>query len=210
LWPDATHHPGRHAALAAAQSVMTIAARKPRAGERWRVTLTREDLLEIVDCVLAELVEGAAWTVEKAGTVSPALPTVVEGLFDAVRRRADERLRSKTGVALVKLGLSAAATRAEFVVAVADRGPLVAAALDVVLAQAFGDDPTVLWRLAREEVLIVLTQAMFERLARAKLDPGALGLLETVLAAQVKTIEAGGAWSVDQFADELERALPAR
>jgi hypothetical protein len=209
LWPDAAGNPRKHLGLTAAQVTLGILARKPKDGETWKPEFASRDLAAVTDAVLGELVQNPGWLISEAGDLSDSLGVALESMVDVLRRRGTARLSTRVAADLVKAGLRAAALRSEFVTELQNGAPIVGALLDAVLDETFkpGADAAVQWRLVKNEVMVGLFETAARKLAESDLDAAKIAIVQKVLAANVKGVKAGKAWSIEQFALDLEAAL---
>jgi hypothetical protein len=211
LWPGAAHDPKKHLGLTAARKTLEILARKPADAERWKPAFTAADLAAVTDRVLAELVENPGWLISKTGELKDALETALDSMLGVLRGIGDERIGTQLAVDLIELGLSAAASRAEFLASLPGGKPLIAAILDAVLGTVLdaGADEKVQWRLLKNQVLLGLFDTAVRKLAATKLDAAKLTVMRQVLVNTAKAVRAAEAWELERFARELEAALAA-
>lgn len=209
LWPGAARDPKKHLGLTAARKTLEILARKPAEGERWKPAFSAADLAAVTDHVLAELVENPGWLISKSGELGDALETALDSMLGVLRRLGDERIGTQLAVHLIEVGLSAAASRSEFLASLPDGKPIIAAILEAVLGTALdaGADEKVQWRLLKNELMLGMFDTALRKLAASKLDAAKLTVLRQVLANSTKALRAAEAWDLERFARELEGAL---
>ena len=83
------------------------------------------------------------------------------------------------------------------------------AVLDAVFTSIAEGDEKAVWRLTRGRVLVAIFDTAFAKLTDYGVDKTSLGKLRDALKEAGKELEAGGRFSVDAFADDLENRLAA-
>lgn len=209
LWPGAARDPKKHLGLTAARKTLEILARKPAEGERWKPAFTAADLAAVTDHVLAELVDNPGWLISKAGELKEALETALDSMLGVLRNVGDERIGTQLAVHLIEIGLSAAASRSEFLASLPDGKPIIAAILEAVLGTTLdrAADEKVQWRLLKNQALLGMFETAVGKLAATKLDAAKLTVARQVLADTAKAIRTAEAWDLERFARDLEAAL---
>jgi hypothetical protein len=165
--------------------------------------------LAVSEACVEELVAHPGWLITEAGEVNDNLTVALEAALGVLRARGDRRLSPAVGVDVLRAALQAVARRKEFLDRMPNGQPLVAAALDAILGTIFGSQASAeaQWRLVQSEVIRNAVHIGLDQLARAQLRPEALARLQTVLDAQVKLIDDGKPWNVNDFEAALGAAL---
>jgi len=97
----------------------------------------------------------------------------------------------------------------EFLQKLPNGKPLVAAAIDAILATLFpkNADPAVSWRLVSTAALTSIVTVALKALAKSGLNQDAIAKLTGALQGVTKAIAAGDSFDLDDFAAGLEKSL---
>src|SRR6266581_6999135 len=142
LWPDFSNKPENHLLLTAVGATLQILTRPPDAGAKWKLQFSRDDLLAVIPAVVNELTANPNWLLSKAGKEADNLRAALSAAMAVLRNRADQRLGPSTAVEILTETIRAVGLRQEFLgqlpQGIPPAGqPIIAAALDAVLAAAF-------------------------------------------------------------------------
>lgn len=213
LWTPDADDPAANLLRQASEIALRALAAPPAAGQPWRPSLTRQQLLSVVETVFSEVGENPQWMLAWAGGVDSRLEVSLAAMLDAFGRVPEGKLDAETAAAVLRAGLGAVASRIELLNRLpAQAGQPGAIALSAVLDAVFGAvfasgaSPETTWRLARSSVLRGLAQAALAALA----DGGAGAPEIDALRAELATL-ANGSGPVDlaAFADDLGKRLAA-
>lgn len=204
LWPEAQSDPGKNLALVAAKTIVETLSTPAADGDSWKPRFRTTDLVKVVDATMEELVMNPGWLIAALDDDRPALKAALESLVQVMRRRGNGYLSQDLAIDLLLAGLHAATLRSEFLEEIPNRGPLIGALLDALLAEIFSiDDPTLAWRLVKHEVLEGMLVVIVEVLNDTKLDARVLEPVTAVIRQQVEIVQSGEGWSIDDFGQAL-------
>jgi len=216
LWPDASRDPKKHLLLSAASTTLERLTRKPPPGARWTIAFSRDDLLAMAELTLGEVVQNPGWLVAASGQLNPNLGVALDAVMGVLRARGDQRLSSGTAALVVQAALRAVSLRAGFLDMLppdASRAaqPVVAAALDAVLATVFdtGLDAKAAWTLVRSDIVVGAVQIALSELSKVEISPQAVLALQLFAQAQPALIAGGKPWNLSLFEAGLGMALSA-
>jgi len=216
IWPKFAESPKGNLAITAVSTTVRILSQPPADGDRWTPAFGPSDVVIVVEAVLDELVEHPAWITTPTGKISGTLAQALEAVVGVLRARGGTALSPRLGARIVEAAVVAIARRKEFLSTMPGDGDhagqrIAEAAIDAVLATIFADGlhARAAWQLVRTEVIFGLVDVTLERLAESNLGPAAIAILEAVLAGRVKALAGGGAFDLDDFAQELEAQLLA-
>lgn len=204
FWPQSEANPRKNLALVAAKSIVDALTAPPSEGEPWRPRLRTSDLIEVVDVTLQELAMNSGWLTAAIADDSPVLSTALEAMMSVLRARGNRHLSQDLAIELLTIGLRAAALRSEFLDVVPNRGPLIAALLDALLAEILAiEDPAVAWRLVKHEVIAGMLDVMVDVLNETRLDASVVDPVSAVIRRQVEIVRSGERWTIDDFGEAL-------
>jgi hypothetical protein len=209
FWPDLANNPEKNLLLVAAKTTLQLLSRPVAAGEKWRPTFSRDDLLSVTETVLDELVKNPGWLLDDAGNLSPLLQDVINSTLNVLRNRADKRLSATTGVEVLRSVLTTIALRQDFAKKLPNGQPMITAIVDALLAILFPavQSPAAAWRLVGTETVTAITQTALTIMARHGLNNNALNTLTTTLQSEINNLVNGQALDLDRFAKNLETSL---
>ena len=217
LWPEFSAHPGKNLLVVAAQKTLEILCQEPPNGSRWTPQFDDQDLIMVTEGVLDAFVENPGWLIDRAGKANENYRVALEATVEVLRKTADARLSTATGVDILRAVLRAVALRQEFLEDLAGGEKLIGAAVEAVLAPLFpkqgGLDPKAALVLLRREVMCTLVDESLQALSRADLSTQVLKQehvdeLRKLLNKHIDQILEGKSWSLKTFLDGLEKALP--
>lgn len=211
LWPKSHNSPQRHLLVIATSTFLKAIAKPAPPNSKWNPQFTPDQLLDLAEAVLDEVVDNPAWIIDEAGNESGTLQKAVEAILAALRKVPGQRLSAETGIAVLKVGISAVGLRLSFL----DRLPgaageperaAITAALDALFSEIFADGvgADANWDLARNSTLVVLTEIALEKLADSSLTVQPIEILRQ----EAQTLlQSGTPFDSDAFAEKLEKEL---
>ena len=214
LWPDFSNEPENHLLLSAVGATLQILTRPPDAKAKWRSQFSRDNLLAVIPAVVNEVTANPNWVLSKAGKEPDNLRAALSAAMTVLRNRADQRLSPSTAVEILTETIRAVGLRQEFLAqlpqSIPPAGqPIIAAALDAVLAAAFNHPPetAAAWQLLRPGALTAMVRCGLQQLAKSRLRPELIPAFATALQNQIDTIAEGKPWDPAAYETALLAAL---
>ncbi len=209
LMPAGEDQPAKHLLVVAGREVLEQLGASPPTGARWRVRFGPADALQVMEVVIAEVLENPGWLEQKAGDARPLLGEVSKDVLETLRKSAPPRLRTKTGLAILVAALRAAGRRLEFLDKYPDNRRLIAVAVEAVLASIFrpSADARATWVLARDTTLVRLVSVALESLERHGVTEAKIAAVRKAIENTVRALAKGGAWSWEDLTARLEKGL---
>ncbi len=213
LMPAGEDQPTKHLLVVAGKEVLEQLAATSPTGAQWRVRFGPADALQVMEAVIAEVMENPGWLEKEAGDGETLLGELIRDVLETLRRSAPARLRKQTGLAVLKAALRAAGRRLEFLDKTSKNRRLVALAVEAVLASIFrsgadaGAHARATWRLARDATLARLVSLALESLERHGVSEAKIAAIGKVMEQSVKALAQGKPWSWDDLTARLEKGL---
>lgn len=210
VWPGGAEDPAKHLLLTAAKTTLGILVAPAPAGAAWTATFRGEDVTAVVTAVVDELAGNPAWLLERAEAASDDLGAALAATLAAIRNRGEGKLLSRNvAVGILRAAVTAAAARRELLEDLGPAGePLVAAAVDAVLATIFGaDDRRARWQLLRDEAVVAAIVLSLDRLADARIDRESVARLRAAWGEIAADLADGGPLEWEAAGAAVERAL---
>ena len=217
LMPAGVDQPARHLLVVAGREVLEQLDAPSAAGARWRVRFGPADALQVMEAVIAEVLENPGWVEKKAGDADPLLGEVIRDVLETLRRSASSRMRKQTGLAVLQAALRAAGRRLEFLDKTPEDRRLVGLAVEAVLGSIFrpgadadagtGAQARAAWMLARDATLGRLVSMAFECLERHGVSETKIAAVRKVMEETVKALARGRPWSWDDLMARLDKGL---
>ncbi len=209
LWPEGASEPARHL-LITATGQLFHALSEGTVTQSWP-TLTKDQLMRIVDVVFGEVVENPDWLLKKTELENDsALCVAVRAALAALQKRRD-RLSADTAVAVISEAVKASAVQLAFLRRLppggADAGKIaISAAIDAVFDSAFGDGATVdeKWSRARASTLVAMLEVTLDRLAKLGVEQKHIDVLRQEIGGLID-----GRLTVEEAGNYLEEKLKA-
>lgn len=209
LWKP--ENDGENLAVTAVQALLQELSRKPDQG-KWRPRLTKSLVLNLTETVLDELAENPG-LVTRTVSGKPAIEAAVSAIIASLAKQELDHFSAASAAHVIATGVKAAAERWELLEEIPgdDDRPRLAltAAIDAILASITGSNEKAAWRLTQDRILASIFDIAFALLAEYGADEAAIGRLQGALADATAPLEAGGRFSLDAFADDLEARLAA-
>jgi len=211
LWGREFKRPERHLLVTATRTFLAEISRKPPAGSGWRMQLSKSQVVGSLEAVLTEVADNPEWLAKRAGKSEPVLAEAVKAMAAALRRVDGKKLSADAGVAVLRAGIGAVATRISFL---DEAGPAGAAAattaieavLDGVFATIFaqGEGAEVHWKLAKNSAIVALVEATLTEVAEHETIDAAL--VEKVRASVGEELADPRPFDAERFAKKLRPA----
>jgi hypothetical protein len=209
LWPEKYRKdPAKHLLITASKELLTALSGPAPVGVFWAPTLSKTQVLDIVDVVLDEVVQNPAWLVKAAGKDSTFLGQAVEVTLASLRKVPNDRISAETGKEVVKAVIKAVAIRQNLLGPInINQGEKIAVAsildtlIDTMLAE--GVDPKVRWTLARGELFSQASAVTLMRMAEIGASESNIKKLKGMLNHTAEMIKGSGPWEAEQFIEEL-------
>ena len=209
LWGKEFTKPERHLLVTATRVFLAEVARKPPPGVRWRLVLSRDQVLASLEGILDEVVENPDWLERRADAADPILGEAVKAMAAALRRVDGKRVSAETGMQLLRVGLGAIAMRLSFLEPLTPAGAdasrtALEAVLDAVFATVFADDgvASARWKLARGSVIVSVVEIVLTEVAeRNEIDDGTVQAVRVAVKAE---LDDARPFDPARFAERLE------
>ena len=203
--------PERNLAVTAVRSLLGELAREPQAGT-WKASLSRSQVLNIVEAVLDDLADNPALVSRKVAG-KPAIEAAIAAILTGLAQQELDNFSSATATEIAVRGLKAATERWEMLECLPGGADAAALALtsviDTVFAGLTAGDTKAAWRLTQGHVLVAIFDNAFAKLTDYGVTADSLTKLSAALDEARTNLEAGGRFSIDAFASDLESRLAA-
>jgi hypothetical protein len=172
IWPKGTNDLADHLLIRGTQELFRALAEGTRE-EGWP-TLTKSQIMGIVQVVFDEIIENPAWLLKSSGHEgSSTLSVAVKAALDSLGQLKPPRISADAAVAAISAAISASAMRLELLRELppggADAGKIaLRAAVDALFQSAMGDHVSAeeKWIRARHSSLKVALEVALEKLAK--------------------------------------------
>jgi len=202
---------GQNLAVTAVRSLLSELAREPATG-KWKPDLSKSQVLNVVEAVLDDLAINPA-LVSRVVTGKPAIEAAVAAILAGFAEQELDNFSSATAVKIAIRGLKAATERWEMLERLSGGEETdtlaLTAVIDTVLAGLSGGNEKALWRLTQDHVLVAIFETAFAKLIDHGVTKDSLGKLKALLDEIQATLEAGGRFSIDAFANDFKSRLAA-
>ena len=203
--------PGQNLAVTAVRSLLGELAREPATG-KWKPDLSKSQVLNIVEAVLDDLADNPA-IVSRVVTGKPAIEAAVAAILAGFAEQELDNFSSATAAKIAIRGLKAASERWEILERLSGGEGTdtlaLTAVIDTVFAGLSGANEKALWRLTQGHVIVAIFDNTFAKLIDYGVTKDSLSKLKAVLDEVRANLEAGGRFSIDAFANDLESRLAA-
>jgi hypothetical protein len=209
LMPAGPDRPAAHLLVVASREVLGQLAAPPAAGARWRVRFGPGDAMQVMEAVIAEVLENPGWLERRAGDADPLLGEATRAVLETLRASAPARLKRQTGLAVLEAALRAAGRRLEFLDKASKDRRLVGLAVESVLATIFrpGLHSRAAWMLARDATVGRLVSVALESLERHGVSEAKIAAVRKVMEDTVKALARGRPFSWDNLMARLDKGL---
>ena len=201
--------PGQNLAITAVRSLISELAREPAMG-KWKPDLSKSQVLNIVEAVLDNLADNPA-IVSRVVTGKPAIQAGVAAILAGFAEQELDNFSSATAVKIAIRGLKAAAERWEMLELLpggeGTATPALTAVIKTVFAGLTAGGEKAVWRLTQGHVLVAIFDSVFTKLTDYGITEDSLTQLSAVFETARAHLEAGGRFTIDAFASELESRL---
>ena len=198
-------------AATAVKALLQELSRKPDQGA-WRPRLTKSLVLELTETVLDELAQNPGLVTRKVSG-KPAIGAAVAAIIDGLARQELAHFSAAAATQVIAMGVKAAAERWELLEEIPGDGDTarlaLTAAIDAVLAVIAGSNARAAWRLTRDRILASIFDIALAALSEFGANASTIGKLQGALEDAVAPLKAGGRFSLEAFADDLEARLAA-
>ena len=198
-------------AVTAVRSLLGELAREPATG-KWKPDLSKSQVLNVVEAVLDDLADNPA-LVSRVVAGKSAIEAAVAAILAGFAEQELDNFSSATAAKITIFGLKAATARWEMLECLpGGEGTArlaLTAVIDTVFAGLTAGDEKALWRLTQGHVLVAIFDIAFVKLTDYGVTKDALSKLSAALAEARANLEAGGPFSADAFATDLESRLAA-
>lgn len=211
IWPPGDE-PGKNFALLAAKSTIEVLSAPSPHGSSWQLTFSSTDFEQVVELVVDDIAESPVWLTTALDEHDGKLKPVLTAVLASIRERGDKKLLTReTAVSLISVAMHSAAISSDFIKTVPNRGPFIAALVDVILNSAFSDVTAVSWRMVKYEFLVGLTDHLVQELQDYSIDDakleGVLTAVESELDSYAQRLKDGGDVSLDGLLTKLETEI---
>ena len=210
IWPKGSSDPKDHLLITATKQLFHALAEGTRKSG-WP-TLTKSQLMNIVEVSFKETMENPEWLIEQAGIKGDsALSVAVRASLESLGRMKGPLVSADTAAVAISAAMSASARRLELLRRLppggADAGKVaVSAAMDAVFEQACGDDVGAedKWIRARQSSLVMALEVALDKLARIGAEQRHIDVLRREIGGLVD-----GRLTAQELGDRLEPLLRA-
>lgn len=209
LWSDEYQKdPKRHLLIVASKELLSILAKKAGPQGIWKPSLSKSQLLEIVEVVLNEAVQNPGWLAEAARKENTLLGDTVEITLSVLQGIPENRINAEAGKEVLKAAVKAVALRKQLLDRINIQGEekvALAAILDTLVETMLSPDvdPRARWTLARGEVFAQVATVALKRTAEAGASDKNINTLKAMLDQAAKDLSSGNPWQVDEFVAKL-------
>lgn len=218
LLPEGEDDPKRHLLLLAGRSLLAELAVPPAADAGWKLRLSPELALDVLESVFDEVLQNPRWVEEildeeaEEGDVGERilLATVAAEVLATLRALPGPKLTTRTGFAILTASLKVAGQRLELLTE--DDGiRRIVRVLDAVLGTVFapGVDRSALWTLARDAVIERLMALALDAIARNGATLEKIERVRQVVEETIALLAAAEPWSLEDFGLRLKAELGA-
>ena len=204
-------NPEQNLAVTAVRSLLGELAREPGAGE-WKAGLSRSQVLNVVEAVLDDLADNPV-LVSRMVAGKPAIEAAIAAILTGFAQQELDNFSSATATEIAVRGLKAATERWEMLERLpggADAATLaLTSVIDTIFAGLTAGDTKATWRLTQGHVLVAIFDNAFAKLTDYGVTADSLTKLSAALDQARTNLEAGGRFSIDAFASDLESRLAA-
>jgi len=203
--------PEQNLAVTAVRSLLSELAREPEAGE-WKAGLSKSQVLNVVEAVLDDLADNPA-LVSRMVAGKPAIEAAIAAILTGFAQQELDNFSSAAATEIAVRGLKAATERWEMLERLpggADAATLaLTSVIDTIFAGLTAGDTKAAWRLTQGHVLVAIFDNAFAKLTDYGVTADSLTKLSAALDQARTNLEAGGRFSIDAFASDLESRLAA-
>ena len=203
--------PGQNLAVTAVRSLLGELAREPATG-KWKPDLSKSQVLNVVEAALDDLADNPA-LVSRVVTGKPAIEAAVTAILAGFAEQELDNFSSATAAKIAIRGLKAASERWEILERLSGGEGTdtlaLTAVIDTVFAGLSGGNEKALWRLTQGHIIVAIFDNTFAKLIDYGVTKDSLSKLKAVLDEVRANLEAGGRFSIDTFANDLESRLAA-
>ena len=203
--------PEQNLAVTAVRSLLSELAREPQAGT-WKASFSRSQVLNVVEAVLDDLADNPALVSRKVAG-KPAIEAAIAAILTGFAQQELDNFSSAAATEIAVRGLKAATERWEMLERLPGGADAAALALtsviDTVFAGLTAGDTKAVWRLTQGHVLVAIFDNAFAKLTDYGVTVDSLAKLNAALDETRTNLEAGGRFSIDAFASDLESRLAA-
>ena len=160
LWGKEFQSPDRHLLVTASRILLSEISKKPPPNSRWRLVLSKGQLLVCLEAVLDEVADNPNWLIRRAGHDDTVLKEVVRAVTTALRKVDGKKVSADSGIQILRAGIGAVATRIDFLNEVETSKTVIEAILDAIFETVFddGNDVDANWKLARNSAIVALVE----------------------------------------------------
>ena len=210
IWPEESSDPDTHLLITATKQLFHALAEGTRK-TGWP-TLTKSQIMNIVNDCVRETIENPEWLLEGAGLEGRSpLSVAVRASLDSLGQLRDPLVSADTAAAVISAAISASALRLELLHELppggADAGKVaVRAAMDAVFEKARGDDLSAeeKWIRARNSSLIMALEVALDKLAKIGAEQRHIDVLRREIGGLID-----GRLTAEALGDRLEPLLRA-
>ncbi len=210
IWPKGTHDLADHLLITGTRELFQALAEGTREGG-WP-TLTKSQIIDIVEVVFDEIVENPEWLLQSAGHEGgSALSVAVRAALDSLGQLKAPRISADAAVAAISAAISASAMRLELLRELppggADAGKIaIRAAMDALFQNAIGDHVSAeaKWIRTRNSSLVVALEAALEGLVRIGAEQKHIDVLRAEIGGLIDQ-----RLTAEELGDRLESLLKA-
>jgi len=211
IWPPGDE-PGKNLALLAAKNTIEVLSAQAPQGSSWQLSFSSTDLEQVVELVVDDIAESPVWLANALDEHDGKLKPVLTAVLASIRDRGDQKLLTReTAVGLISVAMHSAAQSSDFVKTVPNRGPFIAALVNIILDSAFSDSSKVSWRMVKYEFLVGLTDHLVEELQNYSMDDAklesVLTAVESELDSYAQRLRVGGDVSLDGLLAKLKTEI---
>jgi hypothetical protein len=207
----AGQNPSKNLLLVASKEVLALIIAPAPAGAVWKLRFGPAQIEEVLRTVIDAVAANPAWLVNEAGGANSLLGGVTKDVIEVLRTRTGPLLRPDTGIAILKASYGAVSRSLQFAAKDPANKRLIADVLDAVFTTVFGTaaDSRAAWLLLRDDAVVRLTSVVLDALGRHGITPVLIAIVKTELTGATQTLDAGKPWSIEGFAESLDKALAA-
>lgn len=209
LWSDEYQKdPKRHLLIAASKELLSLLAKKAGPEGIWKPSLSKSQILEIVEVVLDEVVQNPGWLAEAARKENTLLGETVEITLSVLEGIPGNRINAEVGKEVLKAAVKAVALRKQLLDRINVQGEekvALSAILDTLVETMLSPsvDPRARWTLARGEVFAQVAIVALKRTAETGASDTNITTLKAMIDQATKDLSSGNPWQVDEFVAKL-------
>ena len=210
IWPKGTNDLADHLLVTGTRELFQALAEGTRE-EGWP-TLTKSQLIDIVEVVFDEIVENPEWLLKSVGHEDDsALSVAITAALDSLRQLKAPLISADAAVATISAAISASAMRLELLRELppggVDAGKIaIRAAMDALFQNVLGDHVSAeaKWMRSRNSSLVVALEVALEKLARIGTEQKHIDVLRTEIGGLIDQH-----LTAEELGDRLESLLKA-